>query len=30
MSIPNDFEIKKEEVKVYPPLPKNVYQVELL
>ena len=30
MPIPNDFKIIKEEVKVYPPLPKNVYQVELL
>lgn len=28
--LPNDFEIKKEERKEYPLLPKNVYQVELL
>ena len=30
MSIPNDYQIKKEEKKEYPLLPKNVYQAELL
>jgi len=30
MPIPNDFSIKKEETKIYPPLPKNIYQTELL
>jgi hypothetical protein len=28
--IKEDREIKKEEAKIYPPIPKNIYQVELL
>ena len=30
MLIPNDFKILKEEKKIYPPIPRNIYQVELL